>query len=294
MNGFVCATRNDAEVRPIQTLEPFAVTYPTTRRSKLRVAMNTHTLRIALAVSALLVIPAQLFALSNCPGPITTNFTATEDLQVTSNTSCISVNANNLNVNLGGFQLICNNAGGCVSGVDVPNGKTGTTVHDGFIVAGTGQWTTGVSNGSASGAVVTTTVDNLGIYDVTYGVVNPYIVQHSVFTGISSACTTQVFTPPSSNGHISQNYCNSSSTGFEVVGTATAGPEPIIERNYIRATTTSIDTNDTTGFSLVQHNIIDDGALALGTNSSASENICHDLMACPEPSSNFSLTLDFQ
>lgn len=243
---------------------------------------------------ALCAVAAPSTAAVNCPGTITADYPANEDLmQNTANADCFYVNGSNITINLGHFNVICNNAAGCGYGVRVSNTSSNVTVKNGRIIPGAGAWASGIENGISGGAAVTTTVTNVSVFDTMFGVVFPYKVQNSVFKGISTGCIASLGYA-ASNGLISQNFCSSAAVGLNIKGGATAGTSTTIERNYVRAVSDGIDTASG-GYAAITHNVIDAGSPLIdpGANSTLSENLCDSATLCPDPDSNFSLTLGF-
>ena len=250
---------------------------------------------MSLAVAACLV-GNRTFATQSCPGTISVSQTLSDDVEETTmGGTCVTIGTSSLNFNLGGHKIICNNAGGCQTGININNSATSVTVHNGFIVDGTGQWSIGVVNNGA----LANTVSNITFANMPDGIVDPYDVDSCIMVGITDRCMTDFFAS-ADDRHIQQNYCSSSDTGILLIGATSSAHGPLVEKNYITATTTSIDVSNSNKYATLQHNIIGDGAIVTAStagHTTLTENICSDSTTCPKPddtSSNFSLSLDFQ
>lgn len=255
--------------------------------------MTKHLRRIILVGTVLLVGPSRILALSTCPGTITGNYNVSDDLQATTDTSCITVNASSVTVNLNGHSIICNHSPVCEYGVVVSAGYSGVTIKNASIVSGTGNWRAGVENLGTSGVANTTTVDTVTVTDAYDGVINPYKVVNSVFS-VTQVCLL-TFGYAATSGTIKQNYCRvadgGDQIGFTIGGGSTSGTATLIQYNYIRATTTGISTDG--NYATVEQNIVDDGAMSLGAHTTSPKNICNDTTSCPDPSSSFTMSVDF-
>ncbi len=245
---------------------------------------RTRLLLLALAVVApLKARPANAAA---CPRGISSAFTATEDIIETSTgMSCITVNAN-VTVNLAGFSIICRASGGqCTTAVTIAH--SGVTVKNGYIIHDTQSWFEGILDNTVS---PDSTITDVTFDTVSYGVYNPTLVQNCVFRNIGNTCILATDFP--SSGNITQNYCVSSGDGIVVNG---ASGTPKIQRNYVRAVDSGIDTSATSATITVQQNIVDVGSPFFnpGSGTTLSKNLCPDATDCPDPDSNFGLTLTF-
>jgi len=229
---------------------------------------------------------AAVHAIANCPGTIMANYSTGDDIQVTSNTDCVTIGANSLTVNCNNHKILCNNAGGCNAGVNVPNGYSSTLVKNCWILNGTGDWYYGVLNGATSGVASTTTVQHVTTDNTTVSVYNPYSVNHSIFKDTTNCLLSNV---SDKNGTIQENYCNASGDGIVIIGNDTQ--VPTITKNYIRTPSTSLAVNvDNHGVD-VEYNIFDGGSIdSVGGVTYSAFNICDDLALnhCTEPAENTS------
>jgi hypothetical protein len=174
-------------------------------------------------------------------------------------------------------------AAGCGSAI-VETGLA--TVKNGFIISGTGNWNRGadrinkVQDVTVDGAVVC-------VYAPLTSVTN------NVLSNCSTACIQSNGNLAGSNLAVSQNFCSSQSMGFSL-NVASAIQRGQVTRNYIRATGTGI-FREGAPFD-VEQNIIAEAATPIddnGTPLGLAENLCSDQTVCPDPGSNFSMTLNF-
>lgn len=254
----------------------------------------------ALCLISIVASVTSAAAVANCPGTISGGYSTSDDIEVTTNTSCITVNANNLTINCNNKRVFCNNSGGCIAGVNVPNGFSSTLVKNCRFTNGTGHWTYGVLNGATSGNANTTTVQNVLTENTTISIVNPHNAKFNIFKFTTHCLVSDV---PNRDGTVQQNYCNASDDGFIVKGHSTH--PPTITRNYIRTPSTSLAVDVDNQPTIVDYNIFDGGSIDTQAGITYSAfNICDDLAFglnhCAEPADNttssqpdFSLSLNF-
>lgn len=221
----------------------------------------------------------------NCPGSISGTYGASADISQTSGVSdCLSLSGSGYTVNLNGHSIICNNAGGCTNAIF--NSASNVTVKNGYIVSGTGAWTIGIYNNAGNSLTVT----NVTIDGAETGVLYPGTkVQNCVLRNIQVHCIYSGTTRIPAGGDIFQNYCTSANYGFLLYGPSGAASPATVRRNYVRG---GIDTS-AGGYVDVEQNIIDGGSITGSATTTTSKNLCDDATDCPDPDSNFTLSVDF-
>ena len=248
---------------------------------------------ISLSITALFISVSPGLAIITCntTQTINSNTTLNDDYVVTTQNfnACISIGGSAV-VNMAGHTITCqSNTNLCGPAVNIAS--TGT-IRNGNIVTGTvggnpAPFNVGVQCFSG-GAFTDCSVSNMFIQAASDGMVGGYQVDTTVFEDADTCIDSSKAV--SSAGFYRQNFCSANTTGF-----TTTGPSSgtfTIERNFVRAGTgTGIDvaSSNTT----VQHNIID-ATTPISGSGTLSENICADLVSCPEPTARgFTFSLDF-
>lgn len=248
--------------------------------------MTSTFSRVTIAAGVLLFVLAgpSVATTLDCSGTqfIGGSQTLSTDWQSTSTAPCFSLSGGAI-LNLGGHTITCNRPAGCGSAI-VETGLA--TVKNGFIVSGSGNWNRGADRVNK--------VQNVTIDGAAACVYAPLTsVTNNVLSNCGTACILSNGILAGSNLAVSQNFCSSQGTGFslDVAGAIERGQ---VTRNYIRATGTGI-FREGAPFD-VEQNIIAEAATPIddnGTPLGLSENLCSDATACPDPGSNFSMTLNF-
>jgi hypothetical protein len=218
----------------------------------------------------LLCLPSRSFGIPlDCSSTqyISGSTTLGSDYATTSTVPCFSLSAG-VNLNLGGHQIICNNANGCSTAI-VRTG-TGTTVRNGFIVSGTGDWAIGIDHPG--------TVQNVTIENANVAVFRPLTrVENSVFKNIKIACIVSYGYSLAATGTVFQNYCMSQNEGMALSG-SWSSPGPTVRRNYVQAVNAGI-RNEQLNLQL-QNNIIVGGSPPINASSGTNLSVKEHLLRC--------------
>ena len=236
----------------------------------------------------------------SCPGNVSVNYSPTEDISQTGTGTCINITANNITVNLSGKRVICNRAAGCDTAVGVSVDVTQSLIKNGFIENGTGTWATGVFAGQYAGGgnAATTTVQDLTIDGATTGIASWHKVQRCIIKNVSGACLDSGAAQLPNNSEASQVFCRSLGDGIIATPGNSSSNNNTIKNNYVDAAN-GVAIEALTGYIVIEHNIIGEatsfivGNPVVPSKTTISENICDDTV-CPDPSSNFNLSVNFE
>ena len=96
--------------------------------------VSCAVLALVLTISALVDTAAVAALDCDTTQSITSNFTLTENYEKDGTGPCFTVDAPNVTVNLAGYSIVCETAGGCTNGIVV--NANGVTIRNGNIVGG--------------------------------------------------------------------------------------------------------------------------------------------------------------
>lgn len=248
------------------------------------------SLRAVVALCVMMLAPRAGSAALNCPGTLGANYTASQDIAQTANTSTPCISAGVYTLNMNGHSILCQSSSGCQTAVQTYSG----TVKNGTIASNGGDWQTGINVDSATITNMTIQNADTGIL-FGLGVNQPApTVQKCSLENITGSCMVTASGKTLWEASvITQTFCTSSGDGISVdAGTYTlTKPAADINNNYISAAGAGISATGTNV--TIEQNIVPTGSPLISSSGTLTKNICPDAGVCPPPSSNFSLSVNF-